>query len=244
MKVLLFAGTGEGRELSTRLREKKIEHVICVATDYGAELLQGFENVKIGRMSKGDMIETMRENFTHVIDATHPYARVVTELIDEAAHEVGLPKFRLLRKSGETENGIIVQNTDEAVEFLKKTEGNILLTTGSKELISYRELADRIFPRVLPFMDSLQKCTECKVPSKQIICMQGPFSRAMNEATIEQFGIKILVTKDTGDAGGFADKIEAAENKNCMVVIIGRPSVESGFTMEEIEEKLSKECVI
>ncbi len=241
MKVLLFAGTSEGRELSNWLTKMEIEHVISVATEYGAELLEGCKNVKIGRMSREEMLETMRENFTHIIDATHPYARVVTEQIADTANELGIPNLRFLRKSTDIEDGIFVQNTAEAVEILKKLNGNILLTTGSKELYAYKDLAERLFPRVLPFMDSLQKCTECKIPSKQIICMQGPFSRAMNEATIDQFGINLLVTKDTGDSGGFTEKIEAALSRNCKIIIIGRPLIEQGFSMEEIKKQLSKE---
>lgn len=62
----------------------------------------------------------------------------------------------------------------------------------------------------------------------------------MNEATIRQFDIKIMVTKITGDVGGFAQKIEAAKNCNCQLLVISRPLDETGFSIEEIKQKISK----
>ena len=38
-RVLIFAGTTEGRTLSEYLSENRIEHMVCVATEYGEEVL-------------------------------------------------------------------------------------------------------------------------------------------------------------------------------------------------------------
>ena len=46
-------------------------------------------------------------------------------------------------------NGILeFSSNEEAVKYLLNTRGNILLTTGSKEIADYRELSSRIFPRI------------------------------------------------------------------------------------------------
>ena len=110
----------------------------------------------------------------------------------------------------------------------------MLLTTGSKELASYEGLErQRLFPRVLPLLDSLQLCEAAEIPHKNILALQGPFSRELNEAIIGQYGIYWLVTKDGGAAGGFAEKVEAAENTGARLVVIARPE-ETGQDFETV----------
>ena len=55
-----------------------------------------------------------------------------------------------------------VADTQECVELLSKLPGNILLTTGSKELHAYaarEEIRERLFVRVLPGVESIEICT-------------------------------------------------------------------------------------
>ena len=78
----------------------------------------------------------------YVIDATHPYAKEVTKNLKSACEVMQVPYLRLVRGSEETKESICVENMDEAIKYLEKTEGNILVTTGSKELESYTRLTD------------------------------------------------------------------------------------------------------
>lgn len=237
LKVLLFGGTSEGRALAGWLRDEKIEHLVCVATQYGDSLLPEGVNVRVGRLNGDEMLEIM-SGYDCVIDATHPYARVVTETIASASDLAGLTLMRLVRDGDVQGDWLEAPDTQTAAKMLEDLPGKILLTTGSKELQHYANLAHRAYPRVLPFMDSLQKCMDLSFPPKQIICMQGPFTQEMNEATIRQYGIDIVVTKLTGAAGGFWEKLDAARNCGCKALVIARPAHEQGFTLEEIKEKL------
>ena len=67
--------------------------------------------------------------------------------------------------------------------------------------------------------------------------MQGPFSQELNVAMLRQSGAKILVSKDTGRAGGFAEKAEAAKQAGATLLVIRRPTVETGLTLEEMLKK-------
>ena len=103
----------------------------------------------------------------------------------------------------------------EAVEYLKTTKGNILLATSfKKELAKYKEIdsMERLFPRVLPDKDVIKNILDLGYMQKNIICMQGPFSVEMNIATLKQIKGAFLVTKDTGTAGGFNERLEAAKS--------------------------------
>ena len=63
--------------------------------------------------------------------------------------------------------------------------------------------------RVLPGVESIEICHREQIPGKQIIAMQGPFGTELNEALIRQYDIGVLVTKESGQAGGFPEKIRA-----------------------------------
>ena len=70
---------------------------------------------------------------------------------------------------------------------------------------------------------SLSACRRAGVPTKNIIAMHGPFSQTLNEAILEQYRIRWMVTKDGGSAGGFGEKVSAARNTGVSLVVIGRP---------------------
>ena len=81
---------------------------------------------------------------------------------------------------------------------LEQTKGNILLTTGSKELSVYassEKIKNRLYVRVLPGLESLHICMEQGISGKQIIALQGPFSEEMNTAILHQYQIQCMVTK-------------------------------------------------
>ena len=238
MKVLLFAGTTEGRVFAEWLLEKGISLAVCVATEYGQSLLPEELEVKVGRLDSAQMATLMNQGYTHVVDATHPYAAVVSANIQKACEEVNLPCFRLLRDGAPEGDWHHVSNITDASELCKTLDGNILLTTGSKELepFAVEGLLERTYPRVLPTADSLERCLDLNFPIGHILCMQGPFSQKLNEALIEQFEIKNLVTKASGGAGGFWEKVVAAKACNATLIVIERPTDEVGYTIERLQQ--------
>ena len=128
--------------MSEYLAVRKVPVTACVATEYGETLLKETEYLKVhaGRMEEAAMEQFFEEQKTElVVDATHPYAAVVSENVAAACKKAGVEYLRLIRESStsETEDAILVDSVDEAVNFLKETEGNILATTGSKELFKY-----------------------------------------------------------------------------------------------------------
>lgn len=240
MKVLLFGGTGEGRALAEWMLARGLDATVCVATEYGETLLPEGMKVHVGRLDTDGMAELMADGYTLVIDATHPYAVEVTENIRAASERTGLPYLRLLRQSDGEDLCHKAENMAVAAEMLERLPGNVLLTTGSKELDHFARpgLRERCFPRVLPMADSLERCLALGFPPKNIICMQGPFTKEMNVATLHQFHIDTLVTKDTGGYGGFRAKAEAAKEAGCALLVVERPRNETGFTLEEIQRRL------
>lgn len=241
-EVLIFAGTTEGRKLSDWLCEKKISNTVCVATEYGGLVLaeNPFRKVKMGRMNVSEM-QTMFLSgaYDMVIDATHPYATAVTENIRQAVEGCDISYYRLLREMDEEETYDKITyfyDCRSCAEALTEVEGNILLTTGSKELDIYckEEIKARLYVRILPGIESLELCRKQGICGKQILALQGPFSVELNEALIRQYQITCLVTKESGKTGGYAEKIEAAKRTGIPVCVVGKPQGEKGMSFAEI----------
>ena len=128
---------------------------------------------------------------------------------------------------------IVVRSAADAAAYLLETEGNILFTTGSKELRAFAEIPrERMYVRVLPTRDSIAACEEADIPHRNIIAMFGPFTQRMNEAMLEQYHISYLVTKEAGRNGGFEEKMQAAKSCGVKAIVIRRPE-DSGVTVEE-----------
>lgn len=247
--ICIFAGTVEGRKLTEFLSGKNVKVSVCVATEYGESLIDSGENINVfcGRMDTEKMTEFISENdFDCVIDATHPYAQIVTQNILSVCKSLGKKYIRLKREEISLKSECLYfENTEKAAEFLNTAEGNILLTTGSKELGKYSTIKDfqnRVYARVLPMEESLDLCRKAGMQSKNIIAMQGPFTKELNNALINSINAKYIVTKDTGNAGGFIQKVQSAEDTGAKLVVIGRPLEQTeGISYSEVVDYLCKE---
>lgn len=240
--IWIFGGTSEGRRLAAFCAGQGLPAEISVATEYGEAVLPGEQYGKVmqGRMSEIQMREHLKTGAVElVIDATHPYAVEVTENIRRACEAESVEYVRLLRKGTENVDmdGLIsVDSVAAAADYLSKTEGNIMLTTGSKELSAFCESleVERLYPRVLPSVESLQVCEANHIPQANCIAMQGPFSEAVNLGLLLQYRCRFLVTKESGTAGGFEEKISACQKAGVTAVVIRRPVVEEGMDFSEV----------
>ncbi len=239
-KICIFGGTTEGRKLAEFLSGQPCDVMVCVATDYGQTLLPEAEHVSVSarRLPVGEIVSLLTEKrFDLVIDATHPYAQSITKSIASACRETGTLRWRLLRgASGVSPEHTYVETVSDAAAFLAGTEGNILLTTGSKELAKFSQLpgfSERVWARVLPMQASLDACAQAGLPASHIFAMQGPFSEAMNTAMLRSIGAQYLVTKDGGAPGGFEEKESAAKSAGARLIVIGRPPEEEGLSLSK-----------
>lgn len=247
-KILIFAGTNEGRKLCEFLAERKQNVTACVATEYGSLCLSGIPGLQVreGRLS-GDEIGELVKAYDYVLDATHPYARLISENLARACDSCKKACIRVVRPQTEYENVIACGNMEAACEYLRQTEGNVLITTGSKELQPFTGIAgyaERLYVRVLPHPESLEECIRHGFRASNIICMQGPFTEELNFAMLRQVKASYMVTKEAGKAGGFEEKLKAAGKCGVKVLVIGRPVKEEGLSLQEAIAFLKRELLL
>ena len=241
-KIVIFGGTSEGRLLAKYCDENFIPAIVCVATEYGTELLEEYKNISVSEGRKDE--EAMKKLFLNnnvekVYDATHPYAKIVSENIIKVCNELKLEYVRILRDSKVLDKTLEkyykeFENIEEVVDYLKDKNEKVLIATGSKELYKYKDLeVKNLYPRVLANMIGIKACEDIGIPSSNIIAMQGPFDIDTNVALLKKYACKYLITKESGDIGGFSEKIEACKKVDAKALVIKRPTKEEGISLEE-----------
>ncbi len=242
----LIVGTSEGKNILSGLNEFTEDIFISTATAYGAELLKDYK-YKIFNEKPLDLSGLMKVIRLHdikiLIDASHPYALEITKNAMEACKSCGIQYVRYERppvteKFKGNKNIIVVEDYDSLCLHLKKVEGNILNTTGSRnidKILSFN-LNNRIIHRVLPSVKVLEEILELGIRVEDIVAMKGPVGYELNCGFIKEYRAKAILMKDSGVQGGTYDKVKAAIDNNIPAFIIGRKPMEySEVFYSEIE---------
>lgn len=252
-QVLVYGGTTEGRRLAGQLCSMGLWCTVCVATEYGESVLKQRQGLSIrqGRMDAAQMKQLIdslcqESSLLAVVDATHPYAVEASANIKKSMAESMIPLLRLKRSTdsdrSEAKRVRWFSDAQACANALRQVQGNILLTTGSKELAVFAAQAykERLYVRILPSMESLASCEALGISGRQLIAMQGPFCEQLNEALLAQFQITCLVTKESGTAGGYKEKIRAADKKGILTYVIGKPDEEEGLEFADVLQKICR----
>ena len=242
--ILVLGGTSDSIEICNLLNKKKINYAVSVTTSYGEKLAKKCaQNVILRKLTLKDMIDYINENgVTKIIDSTHPYAVEVSNNAIEVSKITNMDYIRFERESLikdiDYKNKYIVNDIEEACEIANKIGHNIFIGTGSKNLYLYKEKIKNknLIPRVLPTSEVLISCEELGFNADNIIAMKGPFSVEMNESTYKQYNIDLVITKESGVAGGFLEKIKACDNLNIPVIIIKRKEMNYPNTVGKIQD--------
>jgi precorrin-6A/cobalt-precorrin-6A reductase len=238
--ILLVGGTSETAPLAEGLAEEGFAVLVSTATDVTLDTGDhpGIR-VRTGPLNQSALEDLVRDQgIRAIVDASHPYASEIQHNAQGAAEKVGIPYFRWLRPGSLNDRSYIhvAEDHAKAAELAFSFGRPVLLTTGSRNLSPYVEESARtgvpLTARVLPHADSTEACRRAGLSKEQIIIGRGPFSLEENRAVIRAHGIGVIVTKDSGEAGGVPVKIEAAVQEACEVVVVRRPegSVTEGFS--------------
>ncbi len=240
-KIILFAGTTEGREIAKVLNNSKYDTLVCVATEYGENLIEDLKNVVIrsGRLDVQGMKKLFYEQSPDIIiDATHPYAVEVSQNIKNVCEDLDIKRIRVKRDAlqDETEGIYKFDSLDTMIEWANQNNEIIFSTMGAKEayqLTKIRNYNERVYIRILPTEESYRICNEYGYDNEHLIVGKGPFSKEENLTMFKESGAAILITKESGVNGGYPEKIDAAKELNMKIAVLKRP-VEAGINIEQV----------
>lgn len=248
-EIVLFGGTSEGRTLCELLGKKRIETLICVATEYGEAILPSFDTLRThtGRLDKEAMeILLEAEKPRLVIDATHPYAAAVSDNICAACEKAGVQRLRLFRETLDSGGCVTFPRMEELIGWLNERNGTVFSTLGAKEAVALAAVEgckERVWLRILPDAAGLSACLAAGFSAQRIICMQGPFSKELNAAMFREAGADILLTKESGTVGGYLEKLEAARECGMISAVLSRPCGENGLTLSALIKLVEEDAL-
>lgn len=252
--ILLLGGTSETATLAEALAEAGYRVLVSTATDIPL-FVGAHPNIehRRGRLDATAMAALVCErNVRAIVDATHPFASEARRTAVSVAKETKIPHLTFMRDGGVTaEGGVeIVSNHEGAACVACRGGKPVLLTVGSKNLAVYaseaRRMGVRLIARVLEHADSRRAAHEAGIAESELVTGRGPFSVEENRELIRRFGIGVLVTKDSGEAGGVREKLEAARQEGCHVVVVARPQAATdgvvGSAAELVREVSRRWC--
>ncbi len=245
--ILLLGGTGDSVKLAQRLFELTNKIILSTATDYGENLArQSFKGLVIsGQMDYEGLKQFCQmHSIEYIVDATHPYAQIISKNAMKVCTDIQISYFRYERPSSiktrrDHGNVIYCMDYETAGKIVDSGEGNVLITTGSRQIEKLvKEVKDikRLYARVLPKSEHLIKLENLHFLPDQIIAMKGPFSLEMNKLMIAQIEAKYIITKESGVQGNTDEKLQAAEESEIQVIIIKRPEIEYSIVCSTIDE--------
>lgn len=229
--ILLLGGTSETAPIAGELLRRGCRVLVSMATDNPLEIPPHPEmERRSGRLDAEGLLNLIRLNGVRLLfDATHPYASAVHETARTAADRAEVPYIRFERGGAaiDYQKAVRTENHETAAEYAFSFGSPVLLMTGSRNLAPYvkksKETGIPLVARVLPHPESVEACKKSGLSPENVIFGRGPFSVEENLAAIRKFKIGVIVTKESGGSGGVAEKIEAARQASCHVVIVERP---------------------
>ncbi len=248
-EIIVFGGTGEGRLISQALADKDLDTLVCVTTGYGESLLAPGPALRVQRgLLDGAAMAALlaREQPRLVIDATHPYAELASENIRAACEKLGVRRLCLEREALDSAGCLLFSDLPALVSWLDSQAGIIFSTLGAKEAAALAWVSDyqqRVWLRILPDPAGLTACLAAGFPAAHIICMQGPFSAACNAALFRESGADILLSKESGAAGGYEEKRAAAMAAGMTMALLARPATEAGLSLAAILQLIQEDAL-
>lgn len=250
----LISGTSEGKNILSLLNNYTDDIFVSTATPYGGELLKDYKYKVLNTkpLTLEELVENLKTNkIILLIDASHPYAQVITENAIEACKKLNIDYVRYERPSviDKFENKITkVKSYEDLYNKLLNIDGTILNTTGSVniEKIITMNLKNRIVHRVLPSIEVIKKCFSLGVKTEDIIAIKGPISYDLNLSFIKEYNAKAIILKDSGVKGGTIEKIEAALDSGIKIFVImrsGKQNISSFSSEEELVNYIVRKAI-
>lgn len=246
--ILLLGGTRETARVADALAEAGYQVLVSTATSVplcvGSHLRIAHRQ---GRLGELDMAALVREwRIRAIVDVTHPYASEVRSTAARVAEQSAIPYLTYLRPGAvdRAEGTRLAASHAEAARLACEAGKPVLLTIGSTHVAPYAAAARRsrisLVVRVLGEPTAVAACREAGIPEACIITGRGPFSTEETRALIRRFDIGVLVTKDSGEAGGVREKLAAARLEGCAVVVVERPAPAVTDACGSLEELLRR----
>jgi precorrin-6A/cobalt-precorrin-6A reductase len=238
-RILILGGTAEARQLAEQLAGRSDFSVtLSLAGRTASPAPQGVP-VRVGGFggNKGLAHYLASERINVLIDATHPYAAVMSDSAARAAQIIDVRLLALRRPPWQRVDGdrwIEVADAQQAVAALGEEPQRVFLALGRQELAPFRQAPQHHY--LIRSVDPVSP--PLAVPHATYVTARGPFTEAEDRALLRQHRIDVIVSKNSGGDATYG-KIAAARALGIAVVMFARPDLPDVPAVDSVEEVLT-----
>lgn len=227
--ILILGGTTEGR-LAVKVADEAGSPYY-----YSTRGIQQEIACRNGIHLTGGMdVEAMTSFCIHhqirlLVDAAHPFAVGLHQTVHETAIRLNLPVVRVERSYPERATDIVwCEDYEDAVRQLEKDRIHSLLSlTGVQTIGKLRGYWAKhtCWFRILKRDESLALARNQGFDEQRIVYYQAEDE----ESLLKRLTPQAILTKESGETGGFQQKIDAARMLGIPVYVVKRPSLPDSF---------------
>jgi precorrin-6A/cobalt-precorrin-6A reductase len=238
-RILILGGTAEARRLAERLVERvDVEVTVSLAGRTAAPAAHAVP-VRVGGFGGAEGLGQylIAERVDALVDATHPYAAIISANAADAAAATRVPLLALRRPPWVALSGdrwIEVADAAAAVHALGEEPRRVFLALGKGEIRSFARAPQHYYlvRSVGPVDPPLA------LPHASYVTGRGPFTEADDRALLAAHVIDLVVAKNSGGTATYG-KIAAARALGLPVILLRRPALPDVPAVETIEEALT-----
>ena len=238
--ILILGGTTEGR-LAVRVAD-------AAGSPYWYSTRGELQQIecKHGTHISGALDETAMAAFCRehgirlLVDAAHPFAEELHRTVAAVAESLDLPVVRVERTYDAEDEDILW--CDDYADAIRRLEADgitrLLALTGVQtiaKLRPYWEKHDCWF-RILHRDESLEKAAQQGFPKERLVYYEEDDEAAL----IARLRPQAILTKESGESGGFSKKLAAARVAGIPLYAVRRPALPAGFEVVTGEHGLRK----
>ncbi|MGB6534491.1 MAG: cobalt-precorrin-6A reductase [Xanthobacteraceae bacterium] len=238
-KILILGGTTEARQLAQKLAVRTdLETTVSLAGRTGSPVAHAVP-VRVGGFggAVGLADYLFAERVDVLIDATHPYARIISESAVTAARETGVALVVLHRPPWTAIAGdrwIEVADAPATVSAIGQAPRRVFVALGRNELAPFAGAPQHRY--LIRSVDPVDP--PLALPHATYITARGPFAEADERALLAAHKIEIVISKNSGGAAAYG-KIAAARALGIEAIILRRPPPPDGPTVETVEQAVA-----
>jgi precorrin-6A/cobalt-precorrin-6A reductase len=235
-RILILGGTAEARQLAGRLSHR---HDLAVTLSLAGRTAAPAEQpvpVRTGGFggAEGLAAYLAAEQVDVLIDATHPYAAVMSAHAAEAAARSNVRLLALQRRPWTAiaeDQWIEVDTIDDAVLALGSTPRRAFLTVGRRDITAFTAAPQHSY--LIRSVDPIDP--PLRVPHATYLTARGPFSQADDRELMTQHQINVVVAKNSGGDATYG-KIAAARSLGIGVIMLRRPVLPAVAAVETVQD--------
>jgi precorrin-6A/cobalt-precorrin-6A reductase len=238
-KILILGGTTEARRLAEKLAGRTDLDVTLSLAGRTAAPVAHAVPLRIGGFGGAQgLADHLRDaGVDALIDATHPYASVISANAAVAAHKVGVAFVVLRRppwKAVAGDRWIDVGNARAAVNAIGQEPRNVFVAIGRNELAPFASAPQHHY--LIRSIDPVSPLLP--VPHAAYITARGPFSEDSDRALLRAHQIDVVISKNSGGVVAYG-KIAAARALGIDVMMLRRPSPPDAPAVQTIDEAIA-----